>query len=359
MMLQASMTSRLVFIARRRLAVVALQLTALGVPHLAVAQGASAAAEAEDTPQARYRRATEAFKHERYDEARQLLISLWKEKPSYEVAKTLVQVEFNLGHRAAAAQYLSWVLANLPPRESQSNIDDFKASLADLKNTVGTARVIVNQPDADIRVDGESRGRSPLAEALFLDIGKHTVEASLGADVATKTIDVVGGSAQDVSLELPAASTPAASGPAPSTAPPPAPASRPETDRREGKSLVPVAIGAGLFVAGLGTGFGFRIAAGSDYDRADELRSKNGAGGCSNGTAPPEDCEAQHDANESGDTKTSISTASFVFAGVAAAATATYWFWPKSQSSQGGTSNVRVQALGGREGAFVGLSGNF
>jgi hypothetical protein len=68
-------------------------------------------------------------------------------------------------------------------------------ALAAIKNLVGTVKLSVTQPDATVTVDGETIGVTPLAEALVLDLGEHTVVVRKdGFATVEKVIPVSGGS---------------------------------------------------------------------------------------------------------------------------------------------------------------------
>jgi predicted Zn-dependent protease len=96
--------------------------------------------------QTRYRQAHEAFKAGNWDEARRLLLDLWLEAPSYDVALTLVQVEYQRGNKAAAARYLQYALANAAPTESPEAIEGYKKQLEQLRRSVASATVTVDEP---------------------------------------------------------------------------------------------------------------------------------------------------------------------------------------------------------------------
>src|SRR4030095_13121064 len=119
------------------------------------------AAAASDSPQVRYRKAYDAFRAKNWNEARRLLLQLWAESPSYDVAVTLGQVEYQLKNYAAVVGYLEYAIEHAPPTEKPDTIEQYKSDLANAKTLVGTVRVSVNLDGADIKVDGEKVGTSP------------------------------------------------------------------------------------------------------------------------------------------------------------------------------------------------------
>src|SRR5262245_26220100 len=65
-----------------------------------------------DSPQLQYRRATEAFREKRFEEARALFLNLWTQSKSYDVASSLGLVEYQLKNYAEAAKYYTYAVAN-------------------------------------------------------------------------------------------------------------------------------------------------------------------------------------------------------------------------------------------------------
>ena len=96
--------------------------------------------------------------------------------------------------------------------EAQRRKDSLRAKLASVRLTDAPA-------GATVSIDGQPRGRTPIAEELVVAAGTHTVTIDRpGAATMTKTFDAPAGQAVDVS-----AAAPVAAGPAPA-APPTAPA---------------------------------------------------------------------------------------------------------------------------------------
>jgi hypothetical protein len=89
--------------------------------------------------------------------------------------------------------------ATLSPDE-RAGID---AALSSIHNLVGLVKLSVNEADAAVTVDGETVGTTPLAEPLFVDLGKHAVTATKpGFTTAEQSVDVAGGAEVSVALEL-------------------------------------------------------------------------------------------------------------------------------------------------------------
>ncbi|MBI2892269.1 MAG: PEGA domain-containing protein [Deltaproteobacteria bacterium] len=95
-----------------------------------------------------------------------------------------------------------------------------EARITELRAAMGGVRIVVNRAGADVSVDGESLGRSPIAEAVMLPAGRHAVEARLaGVPVATAAVTVRAGENTEVTLTLQAPASEAAHQPEPDSPP--------------------------------------------------------------------------------------------------------------------------------------------
>jgi hypothetical protein len=76
-------------------------------------------------------------------------------------------------------------------------------AITDLRSFLSRVRIVVNVSGAEILVDGQSRGSSPLAEPLVLGAGHHVVEArAAGYGAGRMEFDLGGAGERDVTLEL-------------------------------------------------------------------------------------------------------------------------------------------------------------
>lgn len=331
-----------------------------GALTLAAPRAAHAGNSTAESSQVRYRQATDAYKQRKFEEARRILQGLWAEAHTYDVAVTLVQAEYQLGHYAAAANYLTFALANVPPTEKIDSAARMKKDLAQLRELAAQLQLTVSEPGAEITIDGTSVGTSPLGE-FYVDDGPHTVAARLGDRTASKAFKAEKGKVASIELTLPkpaSESAPPAAAAVPATQPlAPAPA-QPAANDTSSPSVVPVVVGGTVFAGALIAGIALRASAGGSYKDADALRAKNGPQGCTSGTATTTDCTAQSDANSSGDSKTNISTVAFTVAGAALVGTAIYWFWPR-QPTTTATASTRFLGSVTPSSAFLGISRDF
>lgn len=170
---------------------------------------------------------------------------------------------------------LDELLTRFGARVDTARRDEVTRMRAQLASTPASLRVAVNQPDAEIFVDGQRVARGSMAEAFSVPAGDHEVSARLGGGAtARRHVDVHPGEAVNVVLEL--ATLPAAPEPAPVAPPARVPPVVPTPDRR-GPAPVWSWTLAGLAAAGavatavLG---GLTLAASADYD-SDPRRTRD------------------------------------------------------------------------------------
>ncbi len=88
-----------------------------------------------------------------------------------------------------------------------------------LQKLVGTLRIVVDQPGAEVLVDNVSIGRTPLAEPILVGAGRRMIQVVLAPNpTAVRAVDVAGGDRLDVKIELGEAPK---REPRPATTPPP------------------------------------------------------------------------------------------------------------------------------------------
>jgi hypothetical protein len=280
-------------------------------------------------PQETYRRAHEAMNAKNWNEARRLLLELWGQAETYDVAASLGQVEYELGKYASGARYMAFAVAHIPPKERPETVERFKAAFAELKAHIGTVKVSVRETDAEVRVDGAVVGSSPLPSDVFVDAGAHVFEArSADGRRAEAKIDVVGGGTYTVEL-TPIAAAGAGIPPAQDQARPTnTPQPPPNESTPRGKSMVPIYITGGIAVTGLALGVGFTLAASGTSDDINALGAAIGSASCAGSSAPSE-CSDLRDALETRDSQRNISYVSFGVAGAAIATGIIYLLWPE------------------------------
>ncbi len=276
----------------------------------------------------------------------------WDLKRTYDIAANLGNIELELSKPRDAAEHLAFAADNVAVSVSADRVEKIRSLLAKAKALVGAVKVKVNVDGAEVLVDGKSVGRAPLVGELYMDPGKHVLEAKLSPYTpGSESLDVTMGSTKAVELKLvlPGSLTSAT---ASSSAAPPVPPK---------KSLLPVVIGGGAAVVGLGLGVvGAAVsgAKGGDIDRLKgELHTLDTGGGysvCARKPAPAS-CAELADAYKAQGSFRSLAIVGFVTAGVATLATVTYVVLPGPKPVQ----NVQVGLGAGPGGGGVTIAGHF
>jgi uncharacterized membrane protein len=250
-------------------------------------------------------------------EAREALLSAWALKKSYDIAANLGTVELELGLYRDAAEHMGYSLRTFPPTGKKKHLAETKQQLAEARAQVGTLGITVSVEGAEVFVDGKLVGLAPLVDAVYVEPGARTVEASARGYTAGKVVvQVAKGGTEVVNLALAAAVAPVVAGSAgPSASGGPAvPASGsalapPPPPRIGSSAVVPPPVESGgpstaLLVTG-GVAGGLALVAGvafavlangkaSDAEQqAKELGAKAGQNACITGAFVSE-CDAIH-----------------------------------------------------------------
>jgi len=196
--------------------------------------------------------------------------------PDYRVLYNIGQVNIQLGRYARAfrtlKEYTARGASEIPPDRRAA----VQADLEQLSGRVARISVAVDQPGAEVSIDGTLVGKAPLVEPLVVDVGERTLRVSLaGYAPQTRSITLAGGDSRDSSFVL------EQEAPAPAT-PTPAPAATPARSARPAPPPPPArasrtwigwsttgALAAGAAVAGV-----LGASAASDLDK---LRGTSGA----------------------------------------------------------------------------------
>lgn len=267
-----------------------------------------------------------------WEEARRVLLRLWNDSRTYDVAASLSDVEYALGNHLAAAGYIDFALDNVAPNERPETVQRFRAALEKIRKHLGTIHVEVDESGAEVRVDGVGIGRSPLGGALYVEPGHHVIEARLGAQTAQQNIQAVAGQSARITLALrPSPSLPGADRVTSLTPPEPSfgndGGSR--TSQTPGKSTLPVYVGLGVTSLGLAAWVGFGIAASSARTDAGDRSAALGESGCAGALSTSSACRDLQDTIDRQQAYVTVSTVGMGAALVGAAATLGYIFlWP-------------------------------
>lgn len=138
-----------------------------------------------------------AVAHEMFERA-------WEIKRTWDVAANLGILEHKLGRNVQAAEHLSFALAGLPPSEEDDVRKGLEDELAPVLAAVVKITVRTAVPGAEVRVDGETKGVTPLDGPVFAAPGsKIVVELRKdGYEPASQRIEAKAGEAKDVSFVM-------------------------------------------------------------------------------------------------------------------------------------------------------------
>lgn len=123
--------------------------------------------------------------------------------PNYRVLYNIGQTYYQLQRYADAMKalrtYLSSGGASIPATKRAS----VEADIHMLESHVANIEVRVNEDGAQVAVDDENVGASPLREPVLVSIGRRKVSAVKGAQRADRFVDIVSGDHAVVVLEMP------------------------------------------------------------------------------------------------------------------------------------------------------------
>jgi hypothetical protein len=274
-------------------------LCALAVA-LALSSSRHAAAADDDVTEMarqRFREGVQFFDQRQYEKARLAFLQSYAIKPHQATLLNLAQSELRAGHPDdAAGHFADYLRTNTSANESEKQEAELGFTAAKAK--VGEVTVAVDASGAQVSVDGQEKGTSPLPGPLYLSPGNHALEARHNDRNVTKNITVTAGQAVSVNLSFrgaaaAAAAPPAAGGPAPegAAAPPPgeegaepgpaAPEQEPAEITTGGRkpffkwlfSTPGAIVLAGAGVLSLGASLGTGLASKHSYDNAAQLQT--------------------------------------------------------------------------------------
>jgi hypothetical protein len=318
------------------------------IPSAVLAQPAPTAVEVEQA-QARWSEGKAAFEAGNYEAARLAFKQAYSVLPHPAFLQNVGEAELRTGRMVEAARHLSQYLraasSSAPQREAATR------SLKKAAERLGAVLVETNVEGADIRIDDEIVGRSPLGSAVwYVDPGEHSVVIRKdGYAEGTEKAFVLSGETKAVKVAL-LETAPSGAGEGPVAAVPlggDAGAPQAVTVGASGSSsagpgffqprTVVLLGGAALTIVGLGIGTAFAVKTGNDidqYDTAFALKSSvagpspsacvTAAAGSPSAAA----CSNLRDKADQIDRDRMARNVSFIAAGVVGAATvATFFLW--------------------------------
>jgi hypothetical protein len=144
--------------------------------------------------------------------------------PNAAVLYNVGEAEYHLQDYAGALQTFEHYLTESSP--SDAHHTEVEANVDVLRARVGRLTITTSPPGADVTVDDQSVGKTPLEKSVLVSIGHRRVTTSMpGRLPVTRYVDVAADDNVAVSLQLPPQSEP-------SSAPPVAPSSATPVDMR-------------------------------------------------------------------------------------------------------------------------------
>ncbi len=282
-----------------------------------------------------------------WTEAEPLLRQAWDLKHSYDIAGNLGIAEAALNKHRDAAEHLTFALHTFPANGKPEHRQLLEQTLARARLQVAAVTVRVNKDKADVSVDGKGVGISPLADTVFVDPGRRTIEAKLaGYDTASQVIEAKKGDASEVTLVLTA--------PAP---PPPLPP-KPPVESSSGVRTPVIITGAVLggvgVIAGAVFAAMFQVKTNDATAMRDAIVQGGVTAGC--GSSPSAQCLAIQSVMHDRVTFGNASVWSFIAGGTVGAGTVVYTLVAPRAAP---TSGMRAVPLFMANGGGVGLQGEW
>jgi len=307
-----------------------------------------------------YRQARAAYETNQFQECKRLLQNSGPLVPV--MMLLLAQAECELGEYRICATHtresLKWT-----GHKPHIRIG-IETMLAEATREIGSIMITVNVDNAEVSVDGQLVGKTPLTDATYLDPGTRNVSvAKQGYTTVTRGIEAQKGILLRLNIELTEESQTrmvvAATSSANGNPKPKATAVR-EPQLQSVRPNVAILITGGVAtVGGLVTGLYFNSKAHMEYDTSAALREKVGQAGCAaGGGASSPDCQNLMKHAQNGDKARNYSTASLAVGATILVGTTLYWLWPRQQSPRTDQA-LKVTAALTPANAWLGISWGF
>jgi hypothetical protein len=227
----------------------------------------------------RFKEGVAYFDKKDFAKARVAFLQAYALKKHPAVLLNLAQSELRSGHEADAAKHFAQYL-----REHKDATDSERqgaeTGLTAAKALVGEVTLNVDATGAEVYVDGDLEGQTPLAGSIYLSPGSHEIQAKKEGKAATSQVNAAAGQSGNVTLRLakaPTGAAPVAGAATGATNEPPPAEPEAETHR---KAFFPwlvstpgAMIGASLTGVGLIGGGAFALGSHSSYKSADKSKA--------------------------------------------------------------------------------------
>ena len=132
---------------------------------------------ATDLARQRYKEGVTAFDAGKFEEARLAFLQAYALKRHPAVLLNLGLSELKSNHPVDAGNHLTQFLRDAKDASPEQR-QTAQASIEEAKRRTAYLVIAVDQPNADVSVDGTLVGRSPLADPVFVEPGLRTVVAT-------------------------------------------------------------------------------------------------------------------------------------------------------------------------------------
>jgi hypothetical protein len=226
----------------------------------------------------RFKEGVSYFDKKDFAKARVAFLQAYALKKHPAVLLNLAQSELRSGHEADAAKHFALYLRDYKDA-TDAERQGAETGLTAAKALVAEVALDVDATGAEVYVDGDLEGQTPLPGPVFLAPGSHELLAKKEGKSAKSQVNASAGQSSSVSLKLAAAPRPAATSaaPAPSESNAPSPPEE-EPSHANRKAFFPwlasnpvAMVGAGLFGVGVIGGGAFALGSKSAYDAADSV----------------------------------------------------------------------------------------
>ncbi len=136
-------------------------------------------------------------------EAEAVYLEAWRLKKSFDVAGNLGGLEAELKKWRTAASFLAFALREFPAGGKPAQRDELLKKLGEAQKRVGTLRITVSRPGAEVFVDGTSAGLAPLSDDVYVDAGGHLIEVRIdGVPSGQAQVSCSQGQTQEVPIAV-------------------------------------------------------------------------------------------------------------------------------------------------------------
>jgi hypothetical protein len=166
----------------------------------------TAAEENDDRARAQYHRGVELYEEHKFVEAALAFARAYELKPSYKILYNLGQAENEAGNYVGALAAYQRYLADGGDEVEAERRDEVATEIERLGTLVATIALECAVDEAELLIDGERRGTTPLAEPLQVNIGAREVLVRKdGVELHREIVKVAGGEQVTLAVEAGAA----------------------------------------------------------------------------------------------------------------------------------------------------------